>query len=190
MFLRNPAMGSMCSCRSRTPAWMAAVYASSGTGSQAPNTRSSSAASGTNSRISGARFSVRFPSRMVPIWVSDPIGRAAPRRTFSTPAMNVVATAPSPTHSTPSFPSAGAICRTVASATAMSFCQRIQRRSLSHPHPLGMLDRLRMHLLLLLERLIHPTRVPVHVHETLDHRDDGSQRQQTHDGFQQQRMGA
>ena len=63
--------------------------------------------------MSGARPSVRLPSRMVPICVREPIGRAAPRRTFSTPAMNVVATAPSPTQSTPSVPLAGAIRRAV-----------------------------------------------------------------------------
>src|SRR2546427_3614718 len=48
---------------------------------------------------------------MVPIWVSDPIGSPSPRRTFSTPAMKVVATAPSPTSITPSFPLGGAIDR-------------------------------------------------------------------------------
>ena len=116
-FRKSP-IGSMCSWRSSTPACSAAAYASSGTGSQAPNTRSFSAASGTKSRISGARPSVRLPSRIVPIWVSEPIGLAPPRRTFSTPAMNVVATAPSPTQSTPSFPSAGAIRRAACSGTA------------------------------------------------------------------------
>jgi hypothetical protein len=44
---------------------------------------------------------------MVAICVSDPIGFERPRRTLSTPAMNVVATAPRPGVSTPSFPEAG-----------------------------------------------------------------------------------
>ena len=43
----------------------------------------------------------------MPIWVSEPIGLAWPRRIASTPAMNVVATAPMPGSSTPSFPLAG-----------------------------------------------------------------------------------
>ena len=64
--------------------------------SQPPNTMSSSRASGTKSLISGERLSVRLPSRMVPIWVRLPIGFASPRRAASTPAMNVVATAPMP----------------------------------------------------------------------------------------------
>jgi hypothetical protein len=50
-----------------------------------------------------------LPRRMVPIWVSDPIGCASPLRTACTPATNVVATAPMPGIITPSFPSAGAI---------------------------------------------------------------------------------
>ncbi|MDP9179959.1 MAG: hypothetical protein M3O61_20010 [Gemmatimonadota bacterium] len=45
---------------------------------------------------------------MVAIWVSEPIGFENPRRTLSTPAMNVVATAPSPGVRIPSFPVAGA----------------------------------------------------------------------------------
>jgi hypothetical protein len=45
---------------------------------------------------------------MVAICVSDPIGFDRPRRTLSTPAMNVVDTAPSPGRSTPSLPAAGA----------------------------------------------------------------------------------
>src|SRR5665213_1471491 len=78
-------------------------------GSHAPNTRSSSLASGTKSLISGARFSVRLPSRMVAVCVIDPIGFASPRRILSTPAMNVVATAPRPGVRIPSLPEAGAI---------------------------------------------------------------------------------
>src|SRR5260370_36266863 len=46
---------------------------------------------------------------MVPSCVSDPTGCAFLRRIKSTPAMNVVATAPIPTVSTPSFPFGGAI---------------------------------------------------------------------------------
>src|SRR5215472_13056465 len=76
--------------------------------SHAPKTRSSSCASGTKSLISGDLLSVRLPSRMVPIWVREPIGLASPRRTASTPAIIVVATAPKPTTITPSFPVAGA----------------------------------------------------------------------------------
>jgi hypothetical protein len=55
--------------------------------------------------MSGERFSVRLPSRMAPIWVSDPIGWASPLRAASTPERNVVETAPlSPTTRTPSLP--------------------------------------------------------------------------------------
>src|SRR5207237_10133429 len=74
-----------------------------------PKTMSSRLARGTNSLISGARLSVRLPRRMVAIWVSEPIGFECPRRTLSTPAMNVVATAPSPGVRIPSRPVAGAI---------------------------------------------------------------------------------
>ena len=45
----------------------------------------------------------------MPIWVSEPIGLACPRRIASTPAMNVVATAPMPGSRTPSLPLAGRI---------------------------------------------------------------------------------
>src|SRR5215218_7787320 len=76
-------------------------------GSQAPNVMSSRSASGTNSRINGDRFSVRFPRRMVAICVSDPMGLDNPRRTLSTPAMKVVATAPRPGVRTPRRPVAG-----------------------------------------------------------------------------------
>src|SRR6202008_860396 len=47
---------------------------------------------------------VRCPSRIVPICVNDPTGTAFFVRTSSTPAMEVVATAPMPGNSTPSFP--------------------------------------------------------------------------------------
>jgi hypothetical protein len=53
--------------------------------------------------------SVRFPSRIVASWVSEPIGAPNPRRTASTPAMKVEVTAPMPGIRMPSFPSAGAI---------------------------------------------------------------------------------
>src|SRR5690348_9876568 len=39
--------------------------------------------------MSGERFSVRLPRRMVPIWVSEPTGLPLPRRACSTPLMNV-----------------------------------------------------------------------------------------------------
>src|SRR5262245_61598216 len=77
--------------------------------SQPPNTRSSSAASGTTSSIRGERPSVRLPSRTVPICVSEPIGLANPLRIAVTPAMVVVLTAPRPTSNTPSRPCAGAM---------------------------------------------------------------------------------
>src|SRR5271166_248160 len=77
--------------------------------SQPPNSRSSSFASGTKSLISGVRPSVRLPRRTVASCVRDPIGAPSPRLTASTPAMNVVLTAPMPGSSTPSLPSAGAI---------------------------------------------------------------------------------
>src|ERR1700735_5637342 len=77
--------------------------------SQPPNSRSSSFASGTKSLISGVRPSVRLPRRTVASCVSDPIGAPRPRLTASTPAMNVVLTAPMPGSRTPSLPSAGAI---------------------------------------------------------------------------------
>src|SRR4029078_1579491 len=54
----------------------------------------------------GEFASVRLPRRMVPIWVSDPIGLASPLRIGSTPAIVVVLTAPRPTSMIPSFPSA------------------------------------------------------------------------------------
>ena len=57
--------------------------------------------------ILGERASVRFPSRIVPIWVSDPMGLARPFRMASTPATNVVATAPMPGIMIPSLPLAG-----------------------------------------------------------------------------------
>ena len=60
-----------------------------------------------NSFTRGERPSVRLPRRMVPIWVSDPMGLAKPLRMASTPATNVVATAPIPGIMTPSLPFAG-----------------------------------------------------------------------------------
>src|SRR5439155_22383865 len=96
-------------CGSSTPALQAASYALSGKMSQPPKTRLSRVSSGTNSRISGERRSVRGPRRMVASWVTEPIGRAAPVRTSSTPAINVVLTAPRPGVSTPSFPFGGAM---------------------------------------------------------------------------------
>jgi len=95
--------------RSSTPALRAAAYMLSSKMSQPVNTRSLSPASGTNSLILGDRPSVRFPRRMVPICVSEPMGCAIPLRTASTPATNVVATAPMPGIITPSLPFAGSI---------------------------------------------------------------------------------
>ncbi len=66
-------------------------------------------ARGTKSWMAGLRPSVRFPKRMVPSWVSDPMGLPRPRLMASRPAMNVVVTAPMPGIRTPSLPSAGAI---------------------------------------------------------------------------------
>jgi two-component system LytT family response regulator/two-component system response regulator LytT len=59
--------------------------------------------------MEGLRPSVRFPSRMVPNCVSEPMGLPKPRLMASRPAMNVVVTAPIPGIRIPSFPSAGAI---------------------------------------------------------------------------------
>src|SRR5262249_20799400 len=91
---------------SRTPAVFAASKQLSSKMSHPPNTMSSSDASGTKSLMRGDFLSVRLPSRIVPIWVSDPIGFASPRRMAITPAMVVVLTAPRPTSMMPSFPSA------------------------------------------------------------------------------------
>src|ERR1700734_3979231 len=70
-------------------------------------TRSSSWAMGTKFLMRGVLLSVRLPRRMVPIWEMEPMGFAKPRRTASTPAMRVVATAPIPGIMMPSFPVAG-----------------------------------------------------------------------------------
>src|SRR5258706_11479 len=59
--------------------------------SQPPKTMSLRSASGTNSLIFGERPSVRLPSRIVPICVSDPIGGASPFLMVNTPATVVVA---------------------------------------------------------------------------------------------------
>src|SRR5215470_2349573 len=75
--------------------------------SQPVKTRSLSPASGTKSLIAGEWLSVRLPRRTVPIWVSEPMGVARRLRTASTPATNVVATAPMPGIMMPSFPFAG-----------------------------------------------------------------------------------
>src|SRR5712691_335134 len=94
---------------SRTPAFWAASKQLSSKMSQAPNTRSFRPARGTKSLMRGLRPSVRLPSRTVESCVTEPIGLAIPRRIASTPAMNVVVTAPMPGIKMPSFPSAGAI---------------------------------------------------------------------------------
>src|SRR4051812_46936404 len=98
---------------------------------------------------------------------------------FSTPAMNVVATAPNPTQSTPSFPCAGAIFRAMGSATATSFRERIQRCVLNQPHLLGLPDRLGMSHLFGPQRFIDPAGVTVNVDEPLHDRDEGSERQES-----------
>src|SRR2546430_9931869 len=103
-------MGSRCGVSS-TPAFRAAPYASSGIGSQAVKTRSCKSVRGTNSLIFGLRFSVRFPRRMVPICDSEPIGSPVPRRTFSTPAMNVVETARSEEHTSELQSQSNLVCR-------------------------------------------------------------------------------
>ena len=95
--------------RSSTPALRAAAYMLSSNMSQPVKTRSLRPARGTNSLILGERPSVRLPRRMVPICVSEPMGCAIPLRTASTPATNVVATAPMPGIITPSLPFAGSI---------------------------------------------------------------------------------
>ena len=69
----------------------------------------SSPASGTKSLIIGERLSVRLPNRIVASCVRDPTGAAMPRLIASTPAINVVETAPIPGINTPNLPSAGAI---------------------------------------------------------------------------------
>src|SRR5256886_1869089 len=96
-------------------------------GSQAVNTRSSSSATGTNSLIWGPLFAVRSRRRMVPIGDRARIGRPLPRRTFSTPAMNVVDTAPSPTSITPSFPLAGAMSRPASTTTITVLSEIVAR---------------------------------------------------------------
>src|SRR5215468_11064238 len=70
---------------------------------------SSSLASLMKSLMRGERPSVRLPRRIVPICVSEPTGCAFFVRTSSTPAIKVVATAPMPGNSTPSFPFGAAI---------------------------------------------------------------------------------
>src|SRR5258706_14077882 len=77
--------------------------------SQPPKASSLISAKGTKSLIIGSRLSVRCPRRMVHIWVSDPKGLAPCVRMASTPAINVVATAPIPGMSTPSLPVGEAI---------------------------------------------------------------------------------
>src|SRR5882757_3159534 len=75
--------------------------------SQPVKTMSLRSAMGAKSVMRGLRFSVRLPRRMWPIWEREPMGLARPRRTASTPAMSVVATAPMPGIMTPNFPVAG-----------------------------------------------------------------------------------
>src|SRR5437588_1123111 len=93
--------------------------------SQPVKTRSFRFASGTNSFTLGERASVRFPNRIVPIWVSDPMGLAKPLRTASTPATNVVATAPMPGIITPSFPFGAAISPLDCFESVFAFLGRV-----------------------------------------------------------------
>src|SRR2546427_684635 len=108
MLPSKPLTSSRCT-GTTTPAWTAASYAVSGKMPQPPKPRLSSVSRGTNSGISGERCCVRLPSRIVPSWVIEPIGAAAPLRTSSTPAMNVVLTAPMPGVRIPSSPFGGAM---------------------------------------------------------------------------------
>src|SRR5450755_4949101 len=78
--------------------------------------------------MSGLRPSVRFPRRTVESCVREPTGLARPRRIASTPAMNVVVTAPMPGISIPSFPSAGAILVISLIRLSLSPVGSIQRR--------------------------------------------------------------
>ena len=78
---------------------------------------------GTKSRMNGTRPSVRFPRRMAPICVSDPMGGARPFRMANVPAMVVVATAPRPTSSTPRRPRAGAISRGGVTTERLYHCR-------------------------------------------------------------------
>src|SRR5580658_66580 len=94
---------------SRTPARVAATKASSGNGSHAQKSSWWRDANGTKSPIRVTRCSSRRPRRTVPSWDREPIGWPEPPLIDSTPAISVVATAPSPTQSTASLPSAGAI---------------------------------------------------------------------------------
>src|SRR6478736_7217430 len=152
----------MCSCLSSTPQCSAASKALSGTGSQAPKTMSLSSVRGTNSLISGARLSVRLPRRIVAIWVREPIGFDFPCRINSTPAMKVVATAPSPTLSTPSFPVAGFTAR------AAVFCPTLDSFVIWSPG--AKCAAWRSGRLGALGLLVHPE-------ESLHHRDQREQRQ-------------
>src|SRR5262245_18730255 len=101
--------------------------------SQPPKTRSFTSAKGTKSLIIGTRLSVRFPRRIVPIWVSDPKGLAPCVRMASTPAINVVATEPIQGMSTPSLPWGEAIfvpfLITVIGSPVLEMCVERERPS-------------------------------------------------------------
>src|SRR6185295_15893745 len=96
--------------------------------SHPPKTKSFRPASGTNPFTKGLRPSVRFPRRTVESCVTEPMGFASPRRIASTPAMNVVVTAPIPGIRIPSFPSAGAILVISLIRLYLSPVGSIQRR--------------------------------------------------------------
>src|SRR5258708_39296868 len=105
--------------------------------SQPPNTRSFKPASGTKSLILGERASVRLPSRIAASCVSEPIGAAIPWRMASTPAINVVDTAPIPGIRTPSLPSAGAIWAGFLVDKNGELLVELVNVVRTPPHPLG-----------------------------------------------------
>ena len=71
--------------------------------------------------MSGVRSSVRFPRRIVFIWVRLPKGWASPRRTASTPATTVVATAPSPGRRMPTRPLGGSMLGSLSTGHFYAF---------------------------------------------------------------------
>jgi hypothetical protein len=88
--------------RARRPSWRR-CRRRRGRGPTRRTRGSSSGARGTKSLMCGALLSVRLPSRMVPICVSEPMGLPGPLRMSITPAMVVVDTAPRPGSRMPSF---------------------------------------------------------------------------------------
>src|SRR4051812_4319323 len=143
---------------------------------------SSSFASGTKSLMSGERLSVRLPRRMVAICVSDPIGFDLPRRTLSTPAMNVVATAPRPGVRMPSLPVAGATPERDSFKRRFLLCSSTPNGALGvFGQCCGPLDRK-------LERLRGGavTGLVIDVCNALNHGDPGADRDDENDGLEYQ----